>query len=56
MWEKKRKHNNDYGEVIQVGLKDTTYMESEQMYLPAQWNIQYTFSSLPHPSHGTILL
>ena len=24
MWEKKRKHNNDYGEVIQVGLKDTT--------------------------------
>ena len=54
MWEKRKKHDNS-GEVIQVGLKDTTYGIRVNLFACAmEHSIHLTFSSLPHPSHGTI--
>ena len=53
MWEKRRTRNNS-GEVIQVGLKDTTDgIRTNVFGCAMEHSIQNVFS-LPHPSHGTI--
>ena len=53
MWEKRSTHNN-FGEVIQVGLKDTIdEIRANVLGCAKEHSIQNVFF-LPRPSHGTI--
>ena len=56
MWEKKRKHNNDYGEVIQVGLKDTTYGIRANVFTCAMEHSIHVFFLVPPLSRHYITL